>query len=111
MMMRAYEMALDEVPTWAVEEAARRWNSGKSGPQRFAPSPPELRCLADEVVLITKGKIAALRRLAKIEVSMAFGDVPQETRNRMAAELLKAIDHADVGDKKTRTTAQGANAA
>lgn len=68
MLMMAYDMAMEDVPTWAVEEAARRWLSGKCGPKTFAPSPPELRLAADEVVQITRGKIASLRWLAKAEV-------------------------------------------
>lgn len=71
MLVRAYEVALEEVPTWAVEEAARRWLSGKCGAKHWAPSPPELRCAADEVVTLAKGRAAILRSLAKAEVVSA----------------------------------------
>jgi len=81
-------MALEDAPTWSVEEAARRWISGKCGDKRFAPSPPELRCAADEVVMITRGKIASLRQLARVEI--ANDPTPEQLiRAGKLAELLK----------------------
>lgn len=68
LMLAAYRMALEDCPTWAVEEAARRWISCTLGPQQFAPSPPVLRLAADEVVLLTKGRSKVLRWLAKSRV-------------------------------------------
>lgn len=96
MMMQAYSMAIEEVPTWAVEEAARLWISGKCGPQRFAPSPPELRCTSDRVVRVTEGKIACLRKLAKIEV---ISEPSPENRARaeafVASLALTAMSPSD----------------
>ena len=89
MRMMAYDMALEEVPTWAIEEAVRRWISGKCGERRFAPTPPELRCAADEVVTITRGKIASLRWLAKAEV--AAPPTPEAIeRAQKLASMIKA---------------------
>jgi len=97
MLMMAYDMAMEDVPTWAAEEAARRWLSGKCGPKTFAPTPPELRCAADDVVLITKGKIASLRWLAKAEVATE----PTPEQLARAASLanfikVKPIDESEV---------------
>jgi len=106
-LYEAYSMACEEMPTWAIEEAARRWISGKCGAQHWAPSPPELRVAAETVVTIAKGKAAALRRLAAVRVEKKPTEIEKA---RVAAEIQKVLSHADVGDKKTRT-AQGANAA
>lgn len=97
MMLQAYAMAIEDAPTWAIEEAARRWISGKCGSKRFAPSPPELRCAADEVVVITRGKIASLRKLAAAETVI---EPNPERFAQLEAALKGAIDHANVGDRK-----------
>lgn len=87
MLMQAYQMAIDDAPTWSVEEAGRRWVSGKCGPRRFAPTPPELRCAADDVVMITRGKIASLRKLSKAEV--ASDPTPEQLQR--ATEVLQIM--------------------
>lgn len=96
MLMMAYDMALEEVPTWAAEEAARRWISGKCGAKVFAPTPPELRCAADDVVLITQGKIVSLRWLAKAEVA---GDPTPEQLARISslANFIQRMPTEDDG--------------
>lgn len=91
MLMQAYEMACEDIPTWAVEEAARRWMKGKCGPQRFAPSPPELRIAADTVIAITNGKIASLRRLAKCEVETIPTAAQAERMKLLSAEIAKGL--------------------
>lgn len=68
MLIEAYGMAMEDCPTWAIEEAVRRWVTGKCGDKRWAPSPPELRCAADEVILLARGRAAVMRQLAKAEV-------------------------------------------
>lgn len=89
MMIEAYGMAMEECPTWAIEEAVRRWITGKCGDKHWAPSPPELRCAADEVILLARGRAAVLRTLAKAEV--AAPPTPEALdRARQFAEMIKA---------------------
>lgn len=97
MLLMAYDMALEDVPTWAVEEAARRWISGKCGERRFAPTPPEMRLAADEVVLLARGRAAVLRTIAKAEIVIP----PTPEQLARAATLanfikVKPIDESEV---------------
>ena len=48
------------------------------------------------------------RREAEAERQMVNAAVSPERKAQMASELRKAIDHADVGDKKTRTVGEAA---
>lgn len=43
---QAYQQALDDIPAWAIAEAARRWNRGEAGEgndYKWAPAPAVLR--------------------------------------------------------------------
>lgn len=95
-LYEAYGMACEEVPTWAIEEAVRRWITGKCGAQHWAPSPPELRVAADHVVKLAKGKIISLRRLAA-------ATTPRETtpaeKLRVTEALQGVFSHNCVGER------------
>jgi hypothetical protein len=75
---RGYMTALEGMPTWAVAEAGRRWLQAKAGAQNydFAPSPPRLREISDDVLAEVRGQSIALRRLlnAKPEVPFEYGN-------------------------------------
>jgi hypothetical protein len=60
--MRAdgYMIALEGLPLWAVEQAATWWLRGERGDGRenynFAPSPPQLRLLAEKATLAARSR-------------------------------------------------------
>lgn len=86
MKLAAYRMALEGAPTWAVEEAAKRWLRNQDGDSGFAPTPPQLREAADDVVKVAKGKAIYMRKLA----AMAVERVPTDAeRKRVAAVEIK----------------------
>jgi hypothetical protein len=119
MKIAAFRIALDDAPTWAVEEAAKRWTRDETLGNGFAPTPPQLRAVVDHLVKVAKGRAIHMRKLAAMTVEH---EISAEQRERIAtlnfkltrtpdAQAIRDKALADVGDKKTRTTAQGANAA
>lgn len=89
---KAYITALEEVPTWAVVEAARRWLQAKAGPQSydFAPSPPRLRQISDHVLAELRAQRVTLTRLlkAKPERSVERDPAVRQAVTRQFGELL-----------------------
>ena len=65
--MKGYMTALEDVPTWAVVEACRRWLRARAGDQKYdyAPSPPRLRKIADEVLFAFRAQLHFLQQLLK----------------------------------------------
>ena len=65
----AYEVAIEDVPAWAVQAGARRWIRGDVAPcgdrvnLAFPPSPPQLRALAMDEWAKTRGAAWRIRRL------------------------------------------------
>ncbi len=69
---RAYLIALEGVPAFAVDEAARRILRGEAGiDRRFMPTPPELRALVDRLSLPARAHRVQLRRLLEAQVERA----------------------------------------
>lgn len=68
-LMDSYHDAVDDVPGWAVDAAARRWNRKEAGDQNynFAPRPPILSELARREVQSFRRPIIMLERLLKAE--------------------------------------------
>ncbi len=85
LLMAAFDMALEEIPTWAVETAARGWIGGAFGPKDFAPTPPQLALAAAREVKILRGKIITLRQLAAIKVEPE----PTEEQRQRVQDLVK----------------------
>jgi hypothetical protein len=81
---KGYMTALENVPTWAVAEAGRRWLQARAGPQNydFAPTPPRLREVADEVLIIVRAQRHDLQRLLKAQPISEEKQDP-ETRRRI----------------------------
>jgi hypothetical protein len=79
---KAFLMALDDVPSWAVAAGVRRWYRGECGETefgrpydyRFRPSPADLR----RISLIEKwrvyGRVTILRRLVAAEPRLEFSE-------------------------------------
>lgn len=85
----AYEIALEDVPAWAVEAAAKRWIKGDVSALidkpnlSFPPSPPQLRALALDEWAKARAALWRYRRLmaGKVERVVALEDrrpLPEE---------------------------------
>jgi hypothetical protein len=76
----AFLVALDDVPTWAVEAAVRDWYRGECGRNelgqpydyRWRPAPADLRRIAQDRRWRIAGLGAALRRLLEAEPLIEF---------------------------------------
>lgn len=79
----AYEIALEDVPAWAVEAAAKRWIKGDVATLgdrpnlSFPPSPPQLRALALDEWAKARAALWRYRRLMAGKVERV---VPLEER-------------------------------
>lgn len=95
----AYEASLEDLPSWAVEAAARRWYRGDCGKDksgqpydyRFMPDPATLRQLAEREVFKLKGHIIGLE---KVLLAKPYVD---------CSEALKRGQQAMAGFWKTYT--------
>jgi hypothetical protein len=101
LLFAGYEMALEGVPSWAVEEAVHGFITGRLGRRDFAPSPPNLRIAADQEVKILRGKIITLRKLAAARVE---GKPTEEQRQRLA-ELIKGLRWKTMDEEEAPTAA------
>lgn len=76
----AFQVALDDVPTWAVAAAARRWYRGDCGQNELGhsydyhwrPAPADLRRIALGEKWRVQGRAATLRRLLNAEPLVEF---------------------------------------
>lgn len=84
MKMAAYRMACEDVPTWCVEEAAKRWIRGDIGDGTFAPTPPQLNHAARNISLVALGKAVTMRKLAGLPVE-------RELTNEQRAATLERL--------------------
>jgi hypothetical protein len=87
----AFQMALDDVPTWAVASAARRWYRGECGEgfgYHWRPAPAELR----RVAMVEKAKVehraSTLRKVLAADPLAEFSDAHCAA---MLARLSKVI--------------------
>jgi hypothetical protein len=87
----AFQMALDDVPTWAVAAAARRWYRGECGEgfdYHWRPAPAELRRIA----MLEKAKVqhraATLRKVLAADPVAEFSDAHCAA---MLARLSKVV--------------------
>jgi len=90
--VEVYAMALDDVPSWAVQRAIRKWHRGECGTDqhgrtfdyRWAPESADLRNLAQREVYDLKERIAALEKLLG---AVPFRDCSEELKKGCAAFL------------------------
>jgi hypothetical protein len=88
----AFQHALDDLPSWAVAAATRRWYRGECGENEFGrpydyrwrPSPADLRRIASLERWHVRGRAATLRKLLAAEPLIEFSD---EHRSKMKARL------------------------
>ncbi len=100
-MVAAYTNALNDLPPWAVNEAARRWTRGMvvGGNPAFPPSSAELHAVSRTVVAAYRFEAAMLERMlvGKVQnepvhkLSRARKlEIESQTRHKLADEALKA---------------------
>lgn len=78
----AYREAIGDAPAWAVREARLRIIRGKVPDVKFAPPPPQLVAIIDEVLRPYRADLADLEALATIPPA---GEATPEERQRVAA--------------------------
>lgn len=87
--VRAYAIAMDDIPTWAIAEACRRWLKGdvpEGSNLSFPPSAPQLRALAAEE--LAKAKAALLRAERLLNAKVEKPKKLSEDRRREAEAIL-----------------------
>ncbi|WP_454917326.1 hypothetical protein [Xanthobacter sediminis] len=88
---RAYMVALEGVPSFALAEAVRLILRGEAGlDRRFMPTPPELRALVDRLSLPARAHRVQLRRLLEAEVEPAVPAGPRALPPEVQAFLGSA---------------------
>lgn len=82
-----YQIALDDLPAWAVERGVKMWMRRENPEGRenyaFAPSPPQLRRLAWVAFGKVKGELQVLSRLLAAQVD------PELSSEQRAASLAR----------------------
>lgn len=90
----AYMAALEDVPTWAVGAAGKRWARGEVGclgdkiNLSFPPSPPQLRLLALDEVAKVRAVAVRCRRLQSAKVRK---EIDPEQRKRAIERLYEVF--------------------
>jgi hypothetical protein len=96
----AFQVALDDVPTWAVEAAIRLWYRGECGENergqpydyKWRPSPAEIRRIALAQNWRVYGRLTTLRRLLAAERLIEFSE---DHCAKMRARLAGLIEFTD----------------
>lgn len=92
---RGYIAALDDLPSWAVSEACRRWLRGDAGDGHnyaFSPTPPVLRRIAESAVVQARVQLDKLEQLLEakvVEDPQEFSDEHCAKMRTRLAELLR----------------------
>jgi len=86
----AYMMALDDIPSWAVQEAVRRWYRGECGSEhdyKWQPGPFVLRKIASSIAF---GVWYVRNQLEKALIAVPLVEFGEEHRESMK-ERARAI--------------------
>lgn len=104
--LRVYAAALDDLPAWALRSAAQKWMRGEcEGNVAFAPSPGQLRRIAEAEIARHRAVIERLRRVLNARPLAAYEhENSPEVRQRIATKFgdLAASLEGRVRDSKTR---------
>jgi hypothetical protein len=90
----AYRAALDDVPCWATEGAARRWYRGDCGAQHnytWPPAPAVLRGIARQTECAVRWKATELQQLLTAEEERVFGAAHCARMRARLSELLVGL--------------------
>lgn len=88
----AYMAALEDVPSWAVQEAMRKWHRSEYGPKydyKWQPGPSTLRDLAMIETYRVMGVRRRLNDLLLAEPLIEFSPEQEAAMKTRVAELLK----------------------
>jgi hypothetical protein len=102
----AYMDALDDVTSWAVKSAIRRWHRGDCGlndqkkpyDYHWCPAPAELRRIAWFELNRILGRIKSLELLLRAEVRIEFSEVHRAEMVRRVAQLFHPSETSPVGN-------------
>jgi hypothetical protein len=87
----AYMAALEDIPSWAVQEAMRKWHRAEHGPKhdyKWQPAPATLRELALLEVWRVKGTVRKLNDLLLAEPLLEFTPEQEAAmRDKLSAYL------------------------
>lgn len=88
---RAYWIALNDLPSWALAGAIARWHRREIiAKVNYAwPTPPDLRTAALEVQMCAEGRALALERMLRLEQTPSQSD---ETRLTMIGRLKQLLE-------------------
>lgn len=89
----AYMAALEDLPCWAVQEAARRWYRGEYGAghdYKWMPAPSTLRELAQTEEFRVRGALGDLQNLLIAEPLVEYSE---EHRAKMRARVMELNAH------------------
>jgi hypothetical protein len=90
----AFMMALDDIPTWAVRAAARRWCRGDAGDKydyHWCPAPAELRALALTELWRVVERTNTLKRLLRAEPLIEYSEEHCARMRQRLQEFLREI--------------------
>lgn len=104
-LVESYIDAVEDLPSWAVAAAIKRWNRGECGERdyRWRPAPAELRGIAREEAWKVEGRARMLMNLA---TSLPIQEYSEEhcagMMERLARLLKSIIGKEDVVDRMRR---------
>lgn len=87
----AFMAALEDVPSWAVQEAMRKWHRSEHGPKhdyKWQPAPSTLRELALVEVYRVQGVRRRLNQLLVAEPEIEFSSEQEENMRQRVSALL-----------------------
>lgn len=92
-VIAAYVSALDDMPPWAVKEAAEQWSRGREGEApAFAPSSAQLHASAERLVSRFAAELLSIHKLLTARIQPIPADEHarvSEGFDRLRAELRK----------------------
>lgn len=91
MKAEAYSVALEDVPSWAIDAAVRGWYRGSYGEKHdytWPPAPATLRGLALFEAARLRGRSVTLRNLLAAEIMPIYTDEQREANKMKLAKIF-----------------------
>lgn len=101
----AFMVALDDLPTWAVQAAIRRWyrreggknDKGEPYDYHWCPAPGELRCIALAAMRWVNERATTIETLLRAEPRIEYSDEHRRGMCERLAELFRNFGTPPVG--------------
>ena len=90
----AFMAALDDVPCWGTEEAARLWYRGECGSQHnytWPPAPAILRSIARQTECAVRWNVMRLQQLLIAEEERVFSEEHRADMRARVSELMHGV--------------------